>query len=212
MQPAGGSHGSLPLRARLAEPYALSWLGTVRDLGAARNTLLAYVGALNAFLGWCAQDSLTLLTVRRPDIARYINVLNETPRPNGGVGLANKTLQLHASVLRLYFDYLVQEEARSASPIRRGVFRPGRDWSRERGLVRREERLPWIPTEEQFGRVLAAVTSRSLRTRLMFAIAYDCGLRRSELVQLAIGDFDPADRMLTVRAETSNAETKRKPS
>lgn len=187
------------------EPQALSWLGTVRDLGAARNTILAYASALNTFLGWCARESLTSLTVRRPEVARYINTLGETPRPNGRVGFANKTLQLHATVLRLYFDYLVQEEARITSPIRRGVFRPGRDWTRERGLVRREERLPWIPTEEQFGRILAATTASSLRTRLMFAIAYDCALRRGELVQLAIADFDPAHRMLTVRAETSKA-------
>jgi hypothetical protein len=30
-----------------AEPHALSCLGTVRDVGAARNTILAYAGALN---------------------------------------------------------------------------------------------------------------------------------------------------------------------
>jgi hypothetical protein len=49
----------------LAEPPGISWLRTVRDLGAAQNSLLAYAGALNDFLGSCRGEALTPTTVRR---------------------------------------------------------------------------------------------------------------------------------------------------
>ncbi|HEU4734905.1 MAG TPA: site-specific integrase, partial [Kofleriaceae bacterium] len=72
-----------------------------------------------------------------------------------------------------------------------------------RGLIARYSRLPWIPTDEQWRALLVIAAGESLRTRLMFALAYDAALRREELCLLATDDLDPAHRTLRVRAETT---------
>src|SRR6266849_202025 len=48
-----------------------------------------------------------------------------------------------------------------------------------------------------------------LRNRLMLALAYDAALRREELCLLQTGDFDPAHRTLTLRAETTKTKRAR---
>jgi len=40
----------------------------------------------------------------------------------------------------------------------------------------------------------------------MLALAFDCALRRGELCSVATGDFDPAHRTVTIRAETTKTE------
>jgi integrase/recombinase XerD len=120
-----------------------------------------------------------------------------------GAGLANATLQLRITVVRLFSDFLVEEGVRDRNPVRRGRHgsTPGRGG--ERGLIARYSRLPWIPTDDQWRALLAVATGESSRNRLMLALAYDAGLRREELCLLATDDLDPAHRTLRVRAETT---------
>jgi len=116
--------------------------------------------------------------------------------------LANATILLRLAVIRLFFDYLVEEGLRSTNPAGRMQWRrsyggaPG-----EAPLVRRHRRLPWIPTEEQWQAVLGVMQKASVRTRFMFAVSYDAALRRHELVTLDTTDIDPAHRLIRIRAE-----------
>lgn len=56
------------------------------------------------------------------------------------------------------------------------------------GSPPRFEKLPWIPTEEEWQAVLEAARAEPLRNRVMFTMADDAGLRREEVCLLETGD------------------------
>jgi len=64
-------------------------------------------------------------------------------------------------------------------------------------------KLPWIPTDEEWDRLLRATSEDSIRDRTMLALAYDGALRREELCSIMVSDFDFARKLLTIRAETT---------
>jgi integrase len=76
-------------------------------------------------------------------------------------------------------------------------------------LVPVQHKMPWIPDEEAWQKLLAEARKMSLRNRLMLALAYDGGLRREELCRLNTEDIDPSHRLLHVRAETTKAKRDR---
>lgn len=122
-----------------------------------------------------------------------------------GVGLANATLQQCLVAVRLFYDHLIEEGRRDTNPVGRGRYTPR--WTfgghRERGLIPRFTKLPWIPTEADWQQLLTVARAEPVRTRLMLALAYDAALRREELCRLQTDDLDPAHRTLRVRAETT---------
>jgi integrase len=79
----------------------------------------------------------------------------------------------------------------------------------QRGLVPRLVKLPWIPSEQQWLRLLEAARREPVRNRVMLALAYDAELRRQELCSLRTDDVDPAHRMLRIRAETTKNRLER---
>jgi integrase/recombinase XerD len=95
--------------------------------------------------------------------------------------------------------------------VGRGRFTPDQDVSHpgERGLVPRYHTLPWIPSDEEWRAVLTAARSEPLRNRVMLALAYDAALRREELCSLEVGDLDPAQRLIRIRAETTKNRQER---
>jgi site-specific recombinase XerD len=119
---------------------------------------------------------------------------------DSGAGLANATLQLRITVVRLFYDFLVEEQVRERNPVGRGSSRSN---GGRRGLVPRYSRLPWIPTDAQWRALLEVAAGECLRNRLMLALGYDAGLRREELCLLGTDDLDPAHRTIRVRAETT---------
>jgi integrase/recombinase XerD len=192
---------------------ATSWLGMQANLGLAQNTIDAYGRALEDYLGFCQRQDIAPLAATKGQVAQYVHDLASRPNPRGmavhvldsGVGLANATLQQHLTALRLWYDYLREEGNRPDNPVGRGRYAPGKSFGgmREKGLLPRYHKLPWIPTEEQWQAILEAARGEPLRNRLMLAFAYDAALRREELCALTTGDIDPAHRMLRIRAETT---------
>ena len=152
----------------------------------------------------------------RAQIAAYIRELAgrscgmEVPSVTTS-GLANATMRHRLTVIRLFYDFLVEEGLRTTNPVargRRGAASGG--WGiGERGLLRVQQRLPWIPDESAWQALLCTARSEPLRNRLMLALAYDCALRREELCSLATGDIDPARRLLRIRAETTKTRQER---
>ena len=122
-------------------------------------------------------------------------------------GLANATIRLRLTAVRLFYDHLIEEGIRQNNPVGRGryVQSGGFGGARPRALVPRFTALPWIPTDAEWKHLLQTARSELLRNRVMLALAYDAGLRREELCLLATGDIDPAHRLLTVRAETTKS-------
>ena len=74
---------------------------------------------------------------------------------------------------------------------------------RSPGPIRRLRKLPWIPTDEDWQRILDVTSSGSLRDRTLLALAYDGALRREELCTAGVTDLDFSQRLLTIRAETT---------
>ena len=123
---------------------------------------------------------------------------------DSGAGLANATLQQRLVPVRLFYDFLVEEGVRESNPVGRGRYSPGRRSGGRAGpLVPRMVKLPWIPSEAEWLRLLGVVADEPIRNRVMLALAYDAALRREELCSLRSDDLDPAHRTLRVRAETT---------
>jgi integrase/recombinase XerD len=199
--------------------HAQKWIQMQRDLGRAPNTVAAYQRALEDYLAFCSRQALLPEAVKREDIARYVRDLASRPSPRGqsvrvldsGAGLANATMQQRLTVVRLFYDYLMEENLRPDNPVGRGRYTPrtGFSGTRERGLIPRYQKLPWLPNEEQWTAILEATKQEPLRNRVMFALAYDAGLRREELCTLSTNDIDPAHRLLHIRAEQTKGRRAR---
>lgn len=203
----------------VSTPYACAWLQIQADLQLASNTVAAYGRNLNAYLAFCQQAAIDPTTATRADIAAYVRHLVQCPSRHGpalrrldsGAGLANATLQQHITVLRLFYDYLCEEGCRADNPVGRGRYTPGKGFAgaRDRALVPRFRTLPWIPTDDQWCALLDVTRLEPLRTRVMFALAYDAGLRREELCALETDDFRPGQRLVRIRAETTKNHLER---
>src|SRR5260370_27182335 len=100
---------------------------------------------------------------------------------------------------------------RDSNPVGRGRYTPGRGFAghRDRGLIPRFTKLPWIPSDEQWSQLLEATKSEPLRNRPMLALAYDAGLRREQLCSVRTDDLDPSRRTVRIRAETTTSPRER---
>ncbi len=197
---------------RVAEtPLARVWLKMQADLGLAANTIDAYGRGLDQYLAFCDAAGVYPLEANRADIASFVNHLRSRPnlRRNkvksmgSGSGLSHATLRQRVTAVRLFHDYLLEEGLREDNPVGRGRYTPGKGFGGGRGLVPNLTKLPWIPSEDDWAKVLAEARRASPRNRLMLALAYDSALRREELCLLATSDVDPAHRTIRVRAETT---------
>jgi site-specific recombinase XerD len=202
-----------------SSPEARNWLDLQLKLGLASNTLLAYGRALEDFLNVCNDHHVDYLVASGSDIAVYVHDM--AARPNRRApqvlsmdsrrGLSNATMQQRLTAVRLFFDFLMEENLRSHNPVGRGRYTPGKAFGgkRDRGLISSYRKLPWIPDESQWRAVLEVVRGEPIRNRAMFALAYDCGLRREELCALATQDIDPSHRFIRIRAETTKGRRDR---
>lgn len=188
---------------------AQRWLQIQEHLGLAPNTVQAYGRALEDYLRVCQQHSISILTVTREHVALFVQDMRTRAREDGAIGLSNATIQQRLTAVRLFYDFLVEEGLRSRNPVGRGSYTPGRADTSHRGLVPRQRRLPWIPTNEQWIAILEAPAKDSIRNRTMLAFAYDAALRREELCALAISDIDPAYHLIHIRAETTKNQQAR---
>ncbi len=176
--------------------HARAWLTMREQFGLAPNTLDAYARGVESYAAFLQGSSCETST--RSDVAGWIN-------ESRARGLANATLIQRVTALRLFFEYLVEESVREQNPVSRGgAFRCyGAMVFRAAGPIRRVRKLPWIPTDEEWARLLRATAGYCIRDRAMLALAYDGALRREELCSIAVSDFDFARKLLTVRAETT---------
>ena len=196
------------------DTHAYAWVSLQADLLRAPNTVVAYARGLDHYLGFCHRSGVDVTGAGRAQIAAYVRELAE-PSAKGAfgptTGLANASIRHRLTVVRLFYDHLIEEGVRATNPVargRRGAVDGG--WGAgERGLIRMQHKLPSIPDEAEWHALLATARSEPVRNRLMLSFAYDCALRREELCALATGDIDPARRLLRVRAETTKTRRER---
>ena len=195
----------LPLSSR--DALATAFLTSIEVRGLSQNTVLAYGRALESLIGMAGDLGILRLDV--PTVHRYLAHLARTPsRHKGAKGecLARATIKQRLVALRAYADYLVDCGRLERNPVTRGSIRrtpEGEIIPVRSGLVPAPRRVPRLPTEEQWARLLEALQPRPARDRLMFVLAYDGALRRNELVGLHLDDFDFAARQVTLRPENA---------
>ncbi len=178
---------------------ARAWLGFQACRGLALNTLDAYGRNLERHLRFLSTCDKKPHEIGQETVGAYLRDLvkpSATPE-EPDIRMANATIQQHLAALRMFYDFLVEEGHRTRNPFRQG------EGPSSRPLVKREHKLPTIPTEEEWCRVLGETAKEPIRNRLMLAMSYDAGLRREELCLLETGDIDPSRRTIRVRAETT---------
>jgi site-specific recombinase XerD len=194
------------------------WLSIQVNLGLAKNTLEAYARALEDYIKFSFDSTFSIDTASREDISVYVNHLRQRSKKNSSsilmlvkVGLSNATLQQKLTAIRLYYDYLIEEGKRNHNPVGRGYYTKGKNFAtkHERGLILHLNKLPWIPSDEDWIKILQAAKQESLRNKAMLAFAYDAALRREELCLLQTKDIDPSQRLIRVRAETTKNHLER---
>ncbi len=202
-----------------ASPHATAWIKQQANFGLAANTLAAYARGLEHYLRFTATTEVAVEAATRAHIGDYVRHLLSQRKANSQSGgqtdvvgkLANATLQQRLTVVRLFYDYLVEEELLARSPVGRVCQSKTGEFGAVDGrlLLPRYRKLPWIPNDEQWRAVLEAARQESLRNRLMLALSYDAALRREELCSLETADLDPSHRLLRIRAETTKNRNER---
>lgn len=154
----------------------------LRARGAAERTRRAYGVDLGGFVEWARPGGLEPGTVRHRDVRRYAAGLSSA-------GAAAATVARKLAAIRGLYAFLVRTERAAQNPAEL-VASP-----------KREERLPKVLSGEQLRSLLERIPARTpleLRDRAMLELAYSCGLRCEEIVNLDVGAIDFESEQLRV--------------
>lgn len=157
----------------------------------AADTLRTSGHALKLFAAWAAERGVTRPSeVTRPILERYQRyVFHYRTKQGRPLGLRGQVARL--SPLRSFFRYLVRHNLILHNP------------AADLELPRCDKRLPrQILTAAEAERVLGAVDlaePMGLRDRTMLEVLYSTGVRRQELLNLAIGDLDRERGVMLIR-------------
>lgn len=177
----------------MADAEARRWISTfleacAADLGAARNTRLAYGRDLLDFAGWLQDRQLTLVGADRAAVEDYLVHCDAQ-------GLSKATRARRLSSIRQLFRFAFDEGWRADNPALR-LTGPGKS----RGL-------PMTLSQDEVIRLMEAARIRGrtpadrLRDTALFELLYAAGLRVSELVSLPVSAVRGDPRMILVRGK-----------
>ncbi len=161
-----------------------------RDLIAravADRTRRAYGVDLTQFADWCKRSGLEPIAVRHRDVRRYASALSAG-------GAAATTVARKLAAIRGLYDLLLRSERAAQNPA---------------DLVsspKRKQKLPSVLSVEQLRELLERIPARTpleLRDRAMLELAYSCGLRCEEVVELNLEWVDFESERLRVLGKGS---------
>jgi site-specific recombinase XerD len=172
----------------LGEPWREA-LGTLdRELaatGAADSTRRAYGADLNQLGRWADRRGLEPASVGHRDLRRFAAELS-------GNGASKATVSRKLAATRRLFGALLRAGDVEANPAEL-VATPKRD-----------TKLPRVLSRDEMQRLLEQIPARTpleLRDRAMLELAYSCGLRAQELVDLDLGSVDFEGERLRVHGK-----------
>ncbi|MBM4338035.1 MAG: hypothetical protein FJ110_00670 [Deltaproteobacteria bacterium] len=138
------------------------------------HTVKTYMNILNQFMRWLA---VPLSEITRKEIGAYVDHLLRNRR-------TPKTITCHLQTIRLFFDYLTNEEGRSiVNPV-------------TRISLRLPKPLPRHLKEDQVRSLFDSITD--LRDRAMFMLMLRCGLRVQEVAELTLDAIEFGRRQILV--------------
>jgi integrase/recombinase XerD len=169
---------------------------------ASPNTVKAYKTDLLHWMGFCAKEGKRHCPVEPELMSRYLRKL-------GMDGKSSGTKTRNAATLRAFSKYLLYDGIEeSVRPLG--------------ALPKREKTLPQVMTEGEIERMLDCCgetgrgtpdqdkkvtkaekkkTALGLRDRTMIEMAYDCGLRASELCSIVISNIDETGGVMYVKGK-----------
>ena len=159
----------------------------LRARGAAERTRRAYGVDLGGFVEWAGPQGLGPVDIRHRDVRRYAASLSSA-------GAAPATVARKLAAIRGLFGFLVRTERAGQNPAEL-VSSP-----------KRSEKLPKVLSTEQMRTLLELIpvhTPLELRDRAMLELAYSCGLRCEEIVNLDQGSMDFDSEQLRVMGKGS---------
>ncbi|MGN6815413.1 MAG: tyrosine recombinase XerC [Solirubrobacterales bacterium] len=159
----------------------------LRARGSAERTRRAYGVDLGGFAEWAGEQGLGPGDVRYRDVRRYAAGL-------ANVGAATTTVARKLAAVRGLYGFLVRTGRAGANPAEL-VSSP-----------KRSEKLPRVLTTEQMRSLLERIPARTpleLRDRAMLELAYSCGLRCEEIINLDEGALDFETEQLRVLGKGS---------
>lgn len=154
----------------------------LRARGAAERTRRAYGVDLGGFVAWLEPQGKEPGDVRHRDVRRYAAALS-------AADAASTTVARKLAAIRGLYGFLVRTERAAANPAEL-VSSP-----------KRPEKLPQVLSVEQMRTLLERIPARTpleLRDRAMLELAYSCGLRCEEIVNLDLGALDHETEQLRV--------------
>jgi integrase/recombinase XerC/integrase/recombinase XerD len=159
----------------------------LRARGSAERTRRAYGVDLGGFAEWAGEQGLGPDGVRYRDVRRFAAGLS-------GAGAEAATVARKLAAIRGLYGFLVRTGRAAANPAEL-VSSP-----------KRSQKLPRVLTTEQMRSLLERIpahTPLELRDRAMLELAYSCGLRCEEIVNLDEGALDFETEQLRVLGKGS---------